>query len=106
MLATHAHFPQHLRSTPRPRFPPRGTVGFGQPVPLGDIAWKLKWPFMFSNILGMWMLICVVVIGGLEIASLAISTDKGYGNTATIGTGLWCGLPFLIAVIFILMLST
>jgi hypothetical protein len=71
-----------------------------------DIAWKLTWPFFISNILACAMILCILIIGALEIASLAKSTSTLlYGNTSATGAGFWCGFFFIIAAGLIIMLS-
>jgi phage-related protein len=90
----------------RPRVP--GTRPDGPLVArtMGDVAWKLTWPSITTTVLASVMIICTIIIGGLEIASLAISTSSSfYGNTSSTGAGFWCGLFFVIAAVLILMIS-
>ena len=84
---------------------PRYPIGFYAQIPPSEIAWKLRWPTVLSSIIAISMIVFTIVIAGLEIASLAISTSKSYGNTASIGTGLWCSPFFLLAGIIILMIG-
>jgi hypothetical protein len=71
-----------------------------------DIVWKLTWPFLVSNILASAMILCILIIGALEIASLAKSTSTQlYGNTSATGAGFWCGFFFIVAAALIIMLS-
>jgi len=71
-----------------------------------DIAWRLTWPFLFSTILACLMILCILLIGALEIASLAKSTSTSlYGNTSSTGAGIWCGFFFSIAAVCILLIS-
>jgi hypothetical protein len=89
----------------QPRIAPRYPIGFYPQLPLNDIAWKLRWPTVLSSIIAISMIIFTIIIAALEIASLAISTSKSYGNTASIGTGLWCSPFFLLAGVLILMIG-
>ena len=71
-----------------------------------NIAWKSTWPFLISNILACVMILCILIIGALEIASLAKSTDTlFYGNTSSTGAGFWCGAFFIIGAAVTIMLS-
>lgn len=88
-----------------PRPPVRRPVGAQQGRTPLDVAWKLTWPFIITTILSIIMMIVFVVIIALEIASLANSTNKIYGNTASTGAGIWCGVFFLAAAVLILVLS-
>jgi hypothetical protein len=91
-----------------------GGYGFPGPYPMvvyrrrspADIAWKLTWPFIISNIIAGAMIICFIVIGALEVASLAKSTSTAlYGDTSSTGAGIWCGIFFITAAILILLIS-
>ena len=80
-------------------------AGFNQGRLPVDIAWKEAWPFLVSNIIASLMLVCTIIIIALEIASLAISTSSFYGNTASTGAGIWCGVDFLFAAGALIILS-
>jgi hypothetical protein len=105
MFAARSSLPLHLYTSYGQKISPRRPIGYGQQIAQDDVVWKRKWPFITSTIIGVLMIICTIVIGGLEIASLAISTDQGYGKTTSLGTGLWCGSFFLIAAVLILVIS-
>lgn len=87
---------------PRPVRRPIGANHGRTPL---DAAWRLTWPFIVSTIIAAVMIIIVIVIFALEIASLAKGTSSAYGNTASTGAGIWCGIFFLLAAILILLLS-
>ncbi|UJR16100.1 hypothetical protein I4U23_003012 [Adineta vaga] len=71
-----------------------------------DIAWRLRWPYLISTILAVGMIICILVIGALEVASLAQSTNKDiFGNTSATGAGIWCSVFFSIAAVIILLIN-
>jgi ABC-type Fe3+ transport system permease subunit len=71
-----------------------------------DIAWKVTWPLLVTNIIAGAMVICFIIIAALEVASLAKSTSKSqYGNTSSTGAGFWCGIFFLIAAVLIFLMS-
>ena len=58
------------------------------------------WPLIFTTILASLIILCVVVIGILEIVSLANSTDTDlFGNTSSTGAGFWCRFIFVIATV-------
>ncbi|CAF2073495.1 unnamed protein product [Rotaria magnacalcarata] len=72
---------------------------------LNDV-WRLIWPFTTTTILGICLILCVLVIGALETASLAISTDQiYYGNTSSTGAGFWCEFYVFIAATLILIIN-
>ncbi|CAF1018520.1 unnamed protein product [Adineta ricciae] len=86
-----------------PRSRPIGRYQHRTPV---DIGWRLRWPFLFSTILGVAMILCILVIGALEVASLAQSTNKDvFGNTSATGAGIWCGVFLSIAAVLILLIN-
>jgi hypothetical protein len=89
----------------RARFPQRPPIGYGQQIPPGNFDWKLRWPYIISIIIAVMIIIFSFVIFGLEIASLAKSTDKAYGNTASTGAGIWCGFFIFVAGVLILIIS-
>jgi hypothetical protein len=91
---------------PRYPVPVRGPIGSYQARALLDVAWRITWPFLISNILAIAMIICIILIGSLEIASLAKSTSTAlYGNTSSTGAGFWCGFFFIIAAVLIILIS-
>ena len=86
--------------------PRRRPIGANQLRSPADIAWRLTWPFLLSTIIAFLMILCVLLIGALETASLAKSTNKAlYGNTSSTGAGYWCGVFFFIAAVFILLIG-
>jgi len=91
---------------PRYPVPVRGPIGSYQARSPLDVAWRITWPLLISNILAIAMIICILIIGALEIASLAKSTSTAlYGNTASTGAGFWCGFFFIIAAVLIILIS-
>ncbi|CAF1107235.1 unnamed protein product [Adineta steineri] len=71
-----------------------------------DIAWRVTWPYFITTILATMMILCTLLIGALEIASLSKSTSTAlYGNTSSTGAGIWCSLFFSIACILILLIN-
>ncbi|CAF3287747.1 unnamed protein product [Rotaria socialis] len=69
-------------------------------------AWRLIWPFTTTTVLGICLILCVLVIGALETASLAISTDSVYyGTTSSTGAGFWCEFYVFIAATLILIIN-
>ncbi|CAF2967868.1 unnamed protein product [Rotaria sp. Silwood2] len=84
-----------------PRLP---AYGSHQAIPSSDAAWKSAWPYIISTILACFIIICILVIGALESASLAISTDQDiYGNTSSTGAGFWCEFFVFIAALLIII---
>ncbi|CAF0843023.1 unnamed protein product [Rotaria sordida] len=72
--------------------------------PSSGNAWKSAWPFISSTIVAFLIILCVMIIGALETASLAISTDNDlYGNTSSTGAGYWCGFFVFIAALLIII---
>lgn len=93
-----------LRPAPRPaKRQPIGPYHARSPV---DAVWKSTWPFLATTVLAVVMILCILLIGALETASLAQSTNKEiFGNTSSTGAGFWCGLFFSIAAVLILLIS-
>jgi len=87
------------------RPPQRRPVGGYQARKPLDVAWRLTWPFLVSTIIACAMIICFIIIGALEIASLAKNSTTYYGNTSSTGAGFWCGIFFLIAAVIILLIG-
>ena len=84
---------------------------YGRRILSRELNWKLKWPFLISSIIALVIIVFSLVVIALEIASLAHFTSKTeysgntYGNTASTGAGIWCGLFIFVAGILILMIS-
>lgn len=73
---------------------------------LSDEVWRSTWPYVLTSVLAALIIIFAIVIGVLEIVSLAKGTNTQlFGKTASTGAGLWCGLIILLAGLSTIALS-
>ncbi len=95
-----------LSRPPRPRVPIRPAIGYGgQSISPFNILWNSTWPYMFSNIIAVLMLILAVILIALEIAFVVEQQGTNSGNAFDSGVGIWCGFFILLAAIVILVIS-
>lgn len=92
-----------VRPAIRSPYPPRTRV---QTRVTKDDIWRALWPYITTNVVAGFLILVLLLIGALETASLAISTEPDvYGYTSSTGSGFWCGFYIFIAAVLIISIS-